>query len=132
MTREPCLRSRLNAGPAADRVLLPNRRPASSGLTGSIERPSSAAVVAALNSSPHRAVGEVTAIHAFHQFRRIADATLRSGALPRRTRPASSPGPVVRTDPPRPDLCRFRSAANDRQRIPITLTIGTRRGACNY
>jgi hypothetical protein len=50
MTREPFLRGRLDFSPAADRVLLPNRGPTSSGFTGSIDRPCSAAVVAALTA----------------------------------------------------------------------------------
>jgi hypothetical protein len=52
MTREPLLPSRLDFSPAADGVLLPNRGPTSSGFTGSIDQPRSAAVVAALTSSP--------------------------------------------------------------------------------
>jgi hypothetical protein len=68
MTREPLLPSRLDFSPAADGVLLPNRGPTSSGFTGSIDQPRSAAVVAALTSSPRQAIGDVTAIHASANF----------------------------------------------------------------
>lgn len=131
MTREPFLRGHLDFSPAADRVLLPNRGPTSSGFTSSIDRPCSAAVVAALTRSPRQAIGDVTAIHASANF----SDPRRHASLRRFTSPdAVSQQPRTRSSHRSRTARSVQIPVCRERRQPITniMTMGTYRGARNF